>query len=52
MLMDKNILCPNSFDEILKNQNLKSILVEINENYNEQLKDIEMIMSKFNFKRL
>ena len=39
-----------SADEILKNQNLKSILVEINENYIEQLKDIEMIMSKFNFK--
>ena len=39
-----------SADEILKNQNLKSILVEINENYIEQLKDIEMIMRKFNFK--
>ena len=50
MLMDKNILYLRVGDEILKNQYLKSILVEINENYIEQLKDIEMIMNKFNFK--
>ena len=41
-----------SAGEILKNQNLKSILVEINENYIEQLKDIEIVMNKFNFKNV
>ena len=42
----------NGADEVLKNQKLKSILVEINENYQEQFEDIKNIMKKFNFKLL
>ena len=39
-------------DEVLKDQNLKSILVEINENYFKQFNDVEEIMKRFNFKLL
>jgi len=39
-------------DEVLKHQNLKSILVEINEDYLKQLNDVEDIMKRFNFKLL
>ena len=39
-------------DEVLKHQNLKSILVEINENYFKQFNDVEEIMKRFNFKLL
>ena len=41
-----------SADEVLKHQNLKSILVEINENYFKQFNDVEEIMKRFNFKLL
>jgi len=37
-------------DEVLKNENLQSLLIEINDNYVEQLKDIKIIMKKFGFK--
>ena len=37
-------------DEILKDNNLKSLLIEINENFTEQSENVKNIMKKFNFK--
>ena len=33
----------------LENKNLKGLLIEINENYTEQLENVKNIMKKFNF---
>ena len=33
----------------LENKNLKSLLIEINENYTEQLENVKKIMKEFNF---
>ena len=37
-------------NEVLNNANLKSLLIEINENYNEQFENVKIIMKKFDFK--
>ncbi len=37
-------------NKVLSNENLRSLLIEINENYNEQLKSVKNIMQKYNFK--
>ena len=36
--------------KVLNNENLKSLLIEINDNYVEQLKNVTDIMDKYNFK--
>ena len=39
-------------NQILNNENLKSLSIEINENYVEQLESTISIMKKFNFKTI
>ena len=36
--------------EVLKNKNLKSISIELNENFKKQFNDVLKIMKKFKFK--
>ena len=38
--------------EVLKNKNLKSISIELNENFKKQFNDVLKIMKKFKFKRI